>query len=158
MSSTSPLKEFTNHVAKAFGLAEKDSKVVSSRHGADKDLTSPFDEWFEQSDDEKEWVDDTPPCQPGSSGTAFPKPTQNTTPVVYVPKPFLEPLSSSELINWCSEVEKKFEDKTMEWDYLPQDSPCKGKDKAKFRKREPVLNHHEEVMRYMLMHEYPMRN
>jgi hypothetical protein len=146
-SSTSSLKDFENHVSKAFGL---DSIVATSGDAKDQDLMATYAVKTFESDNQmpghlKSYNDDAPPCTPGPSGTArqesmFPK-TNN------VPNNNTRPLASfTDLNDW---VTKQFpiENQDMEPIYLAEESSLKGKEPAMWRRKEVMDQYRFEQIR-----------
>ena len=128
-TSTSPLKELRNNLSKVFGLGEVDSKATSSR---DEDLMKR--ESDQMVDVLTDYIDDTPPCVPGPSGTSRVTTTTSHNTMTDEPTPLRRFPSFTELKSWATK-DPEIDYEGMELDYLPDNSPLKGKEKAEWIKK-----------------------
>jgi hypothetical protein len=138
-SSFSSLESFKNHLSRAFGLGHisEDSIVLPTQEDkssiASCERVSPesvIQDYREQNFED----DDTPShLKPESSSVSPIHKTNNGT---------LKRLSSFiEMKSWWKEeVICKCDEEDMEFNYLDEDSPLKGKGKVLWRKREPELD------------------
>jgi hypothetical protein len=131
-TSTSPLKELRNNLSKVFGLGEVDSKASSSQDG-DLMTTSKL-ESDQMVDVLADYIDDTPPCVPGPSGASRVTPTTSRT-TATDERPTLRRFPSfTELKSWSTK-DPEIDYEGMELNYLPDNSPLRGKEKAEWVKK-----------------------
>lgn len=146
-TSTSQLKELRNNLSRVFGFGETDSKATSSQHGDLMQLES--DQMVDVLTD---YIDDTPPCIPGPSGTSRVTTTTSHNTTTDKPTPLRRFPSFTELKSW-SIKETEIDYEGMELSYLPYNSPLKGKEKAEWIKKiDPTERFHRSernFWRYM---------
>src|SRR5947207_11999963 len=118
-SSTSPLKELKNNLSKAFGLGEV-SKAPSSR-SEDFITTSQSESSDQMVDIPTDFIDDTPPCVPGPSGTSRII-TKISNPTTEEPTRLRRFPSFTELKSWSTK-DPEIDYEGMALNYLPYNSP-----------------------------------
>jgi len=124
------IKEFASHVSSALGLSDKDPSPPSQTEN-DANLMATFEIPPLESDRKQIPVYDddvSPPCKPGPSGT--------TTNKISTPAPTVDTLRIPEFTRedfWITKDQgyESLYDDDSEWDYIPEDSPLKGKEKAR---------------------------
>ena len=135
-TSPSPLKGLRNNLSKVLGLGEVNSKAASSQH---EDLmTTSKPESDRMLDVLTDYIDDTPPCVPGPSGTPRVTTSAKHNTATDDPTPLRRSPSFTELKSWSTQ-DVEIDYGGMELNYLPENSPLKGKEKAEWiKKRDPT--------------------
>ena len=135
-ASSSSSKDFTNRASKGLGL---DSRVSTSGDEKHPNLMEtreipPSESNNQTSSHSTGYKGDEPLCTPGPSSR--PRTIISKVNLSNDPTPPLPRLPSfTELKDWST---KEFADDGMEPVYLPEDSPLKGKELARWRKKEVV--------------------
>jgi hypothetical protein len=124
------IKEFASHVSNALGLSDRDLPP-SSQAENDANLMAAFDMLSLDSDRIQipfHYDEGTPPCKPGPSGT--------TTKKISAQEPNVDTMRIPKFTRtdfWITkdrDYQRIYND-DEEWDYIPRDSPLKGKEKAR---------------------------
>jgi len=124
------IKEFASHVSNALGLSDRDLPP-SSQAENDANLMAAFEVLSLDSDPKQipfYYDDGTPPCNPGPSGTMTKK--------ISAQAPNLDTMQIPEFTRadfWMTKDQdyQRIYNDDAEWDYIPRDSPSKGKEKAR---------------------------
>ena len=123
------IKEFAGHVSNAFGLTS-DLPSPPSQTDNDANLMTTFNMLSLNQDPKQRWFygeDFTPTCKPGPSGTGARKIVPRKTDEVIIQIP--EFTTADSWITKDQDYQLVYNDDS-EWDYIPHDSPLKGKGKA----------------------------